>query len=474
MGERFGMAESKETNTRPPPLLLSVLVFCCSLCQIISAQKIITTLPGFDGPLPFSLETGYLEVDEEKGVEFFYYFIESESNPEEDPLMLWLTGGPGCSSFSGLVFEIGPLSFDLPGYRDGLPSLFYKADSWTQAGNIIFVDSPVGTGFSYSSTAEGCQTSDSQTVHQLQTFLYKWLDKHPKFKSNPLYISGDSYSGKIVPILTLEIAIAQESNNATFNLKGYLVGNPVTSTRYDTDSKVPFAHGTGLISDELYESTKESCAGKYTNPSNVQCASYLNVVDAVTKDIRGAHILEPSCEFHSPRPGYIRIKRDERGHYDEVPLFNSGLPLECRESGYLLATFWANNETVRYMLGIRKGTVAGWHRCNYSLPYAKDIPSSLPYHLKVTNKGYPALIYSGDHDFDIPHVGTQDWIRSLNFSIVDDWRPWYVGGQVAGFTRRYSNNLTFATVKGAGHTAPEYKPKECLEMLQRWLARASL
>ncbi|XP_078150871.1 serine carboxypeptidase-like 2 isoform X2 [Carex rostrata] len=442
------MVESNDTNNRSSLLLLLVLVFFCSPWQTVSALKKVRTLPGFDGPLPFSLETGYLEVDEEKGVEFFYYFIESESNPEEDPLMLWLTGGPGCSGFSGLVFEIGPLSFDLQGYRDGLPSLFYKADTWTKVSNVIFVDSPVGTGFSYSRTGDGYQTSDSQTVHQLATFLYKWLDKHPKFKLNPLYICGDSYGGKIIPILTLEIAIAKESNKAPFNLKGYLAGNPVTGTSYDDNSKVPFAHGTGLISDELYE---------------------------VTKDISTNHILEASCEFHSPRPGYIRTKRGEANYYDEVPLFKSGLPLECKESRYLLSTFWANNETVRYALGIRKGTVAHWHRCNSSdLPYTNDIPSSLPYHLKVTNKGYPALIYSGDHDFYIPHVGTQDWIRSLNFSIVDDWRPWYVGGQVAGFTRMYSNNLTFATVKGGGHTAPEYKPKECLEMLRRWLSGVSL
>ncbi|KAJ4819558.1 Serine carboxypeptidase 1 [Rhynchospora pubera] len=467
------MAESKDTNNMR--LLFSfVLVFCCSPWLLVCAQKRITTLPGFDGLLPFYLETGYLTVDEEKGVEFFYYFIESERNPVEDPLILWLTGGPGCSAFSGLVFEIGPLSFDLQGYRDGLPSLFYKAESWTQVSNVIFVDSPVGTGFSYSRTEEGFQTSDSQTVSHLVTFLHKWLDKHPKFELSSLYIGGDSYSGKIIPVLTLEIATAKEFNNARFNLKGYFAGNPVTDTTSDFGSRVPFAYGKGLISDELYESTKKSCGGKYSNPSNVQCANYLDTVKAVTKDIRLAHILEPSCEFHSPRPGQIGIERDESGRYDEVPLFISGLPLECRESGYLLSTFWANNDTVRYTLGIRKERVADWHRCNFDLPYAYDIPSAVPYHLNVTNKGYPALIYSGDHDLDVPYVGTQEWIRSLNLLILDDWRPWYVGGQVAGFTRRYSNNLTFATVKGAGHTAPEYKPKECLEMLRRWLSGASL
>lgn len=51
----------------------------------------------------------YIGVDEKEDVQFFYYFIESEGNPREDPLMLWLTGGPGCSAISGLTFEIGCL-----------------------------------------------------------------------------------------------------------------------------------------------------------------------------------------------------------------------------------------------------------------------------------------------------------------------------------------------------------------------------
>ncbi|XLU25145.1 putative serine carboxypeptidase-like 52 [Arachis hypogaea] len=64
----------------------------------------------------------------------------------------------------------------------------------------------------------------------------------------------------------------------------------------------------------------------------------------------------------------------------------------------------------------------------------------------------------------VPFLATQAWIRSLNYSIVDDWRPWYTNGQVAGYTRTYSNAMTFATVKGGGHTAPEYKLEECLHM----------
>ncbi|ONK81841.1 uncharacterized protein A4U43_C01F33420 [Asparagus officinalis] len=74
----------------------------------------------------------------------------------------------------------------------------------------------------------------------------------------------------------------------------------------------------------------------------------------------------------------------------------------------------------------------------------------------------------------IPFMGTQAWIRSLNYSILDDWRSWHVDGQVAGYTRKYSHNLTFATVKNAGHTAPEYQPKNCLIMFDNWISYGSL
>lgn len=137
--------------------------------------------------------------------------------------------------------------------------------------------------------------------------------------------------------------------------------------------------------------------------------------------------------------------------------------------GYYLAYFWMNDNLTRNSLGVKEGTTSEWIRCIKGLPYTFDMPSSIPYHLNLTTRGYRVLVYSGDHDLEVPLLGTQAWIRSLNFPIVDDWRAWHLDGQAAGFTIAYANNLTFATIKGGGHTAPEYQPEECFAMAQRWL-----
>ncbi|XP_072991775.1 serine carboxypeptidase-like 2 [Typha latifolia] len=468
------MAAVKEkTKLSMISLLLNLLL--CSLRQRpVSALNTIATLPGFEGPLPFYLETGYVEIDEEKGVELFYYFIKSERSPEEDPLMVWITGGPGCSAFSGLVFEIGPLKFDVAGYTEGLPTLIYNPSSWTQASNIIFLDSPVGTGFSYAKVEDGYKTSDTKSGRQILKFITKWLVDHPEFRSNPLYIGGDSYSGITVPVATVEIANSiQARDELHLNLKGYLIGNPSTDFYgFDGNSRIPFMHGMGLISDELYESAKKTCGGDYVTPRNAPCSNDIQAIYQCVSGINVVHILEPICGYASPKPYEIHASKRNLidDHIAQFPLLELGLPVECRDSGYRLSYLWADDDSVRKTLGIHQGTVPSWKRCSTLQYFTNDVQKSIIYHLNLTSRGYRALVYSGDHDMNVPFVGTQNWIRSLHLSIIDDWRSWWVNGQVAGFTRSYSNDLTFATVKGAGHTAPEYKPKECLAMVDRWLS----
>lgn len=144
----------------------------------------------------------------------------------------------------------------------------------------------------------------------------------------------------------------------------------------------------------------------------------------------------------------------------------------------MLVDYWANTKVVQEAMHVRQGTIKEWVGCNESLAgYTEDIVSTVPYHRNLTETSLRSLVYSGDYDAVIPHIGTREWIQSLNMTMEDIWQPWLVDGQVAGYFERYSNGdfrMTFATVKGAGHVAPDYKHKECFKMVDRWFAQYPL
>ncbi|XP_073148743.1 serine carboxypeptidase-like 13 isoform X1 [Henckelia pumila] len=437
-----------------------------------AAANIINTLPGYPDTLPFHLETGYIGVGEDEQVQLFYYFVESERDPDKDPIVLWLTGGPGCSGFSGLVYEIGPLRFDIQSFDGSLPPLILNPYSWTKVANIIFIDSPVGTGFSYATTSEGFNSSDTKSTLDNYTFLKKWLSNHPRFVKNRLYIGGDSYGGKTVTLLALEIANGNEGGlEQRMNLKGYFIGNPWADKELDSNERIPYANRMGLISDEYFELAKSSCNGNYIDedPSNAQCRYALELCDECTKNIKRSHILDPNCNLFSPK--HDRILEDDP---DDFLFMFKEEEQWCRNNNYVESVVWANDQTVQEALYIRNGTIREWKRCNRSLPgYEHDVDSVIRYHQILNQKGFGSLVYSGDHDMLVPYIATLKWIHSLNLTVKDKWRPWTVDGQVAGYTEKHKGEeayITFVTVKGAGHTAPEYMPKQCLAMIKRWLS----
>ncbi|CAN1274556.1 Serine carboxypeptidase-like 2 [Linum perenne] len=396
-----------------------------------STATVIKYLPGFEGPLPFYLETGYVGVGVAEEVQLFYYFVKSESNPEEDPLLLWITGGPGCSALSGLTLE---------------------------------------NGFSYTRNDSVLQSTDLMQVSQAEEFLRRWLSKHKEFLRNPLYIAGDSYSGITIPAIVQRLSIENETGTEPMlNLKGYILGNPTTDYAIHLNAQIPAAHGMALISDELYRELQKSCRGEYTrvDSTNFECKKNLQAFYQCLSGINVWAILAPNC-LAADKTRRRMLLQKKHYYYDSQLSLPTDLH-SCESRRSLFCGYWANDVTVRKALHIREGTIGKWIRCNLGLDNKHDITSSFPYHLHLSAKGYRSLIYNGDHDLMVPFMGTQAWIRALNYSIVEDWRSWHVGGQVAGYTRTYSNGMTYATVKGGAHVALEDKPVECFAMFERWI-----
>ncbi|XP_031283723.1 serine carboxypeptidase-like 13 [Pistacia vera] len=434
---------------------------------------IVKTLPGFDGELPFKLETGYVRVGTS---EMFYYFIESEGNPREDPLLLWYSGGPGCSALNGLIYEIGPLAFNITEYEGGIPSLMYYPYSWTKTASILFVDAPVGTGFSFPLTPEGFATSDTLAAKEIYQFLRKWLMEHPQYLKLQLFVGADSYSGISATLVVQHVLDGNlDTNLMQLNLKGYILGCPEIDGKITANAKIVFTHRIGLISDELYNATKVTCGGDYfdTTSENPACYENLQLINKCTKDLYKNNILEPKCTWASPESADEPARRLLEENAEGFILSPPRIPeFWCRNFNYALSYIWANDQSVRAALNIREGTVHDWKRCNKSLNYGKDVKSVLDYHRNFTNKGLQALVYNGDHDLIIPNLATQGWIGKLNLTIVNDWRPWLVDGQIAGYTIKYSENgyrLTYATVKGGGHTPQESKRRQCYNMFERFI-----
>lgn len=128
--------------------------------------------------------TGYLSTDNDKKHFFFAYF-ESRSNPREDPLVMWLNGGPGCSSMTGLFMELGPCRVS-----DSGNSTVKNEYSWTEAANVFFLDQPIGVGFSW---AEGAKANGTFAASEdIYAFISIWYKYFPESQQLPFSIAGES------------------------------------------------------------------------------------------------------------------------------------------------------------------------------------------------------------------------------------------------------------------------------------------
>ncbi|XP_023549196.1 serine carboxypeptidase-like 20 [Cucurbita pepo subsp. pepo] len=497
---KFGAPDSTamaktRSSSRPPFLSAVSIIFFYFF--LLANSKLISELPGFSGSFPSKHYSGYVEIDEKHGRNLFYYFVESERNPSEDPVVLWLNGGPGCSSFDGFVYEHGPFNFEAANTSDGLPKLHLNPYSWSKVSNIIYLDSPAGVGLSYSKDESDYNTGDVKTALDSHRFLLQWFKLFPQFLPNHFYIAGESYAGVYVPTLATEVVKGLETGvKPILNFKGYLVGNGVADDVFDGNALVPFAHGMGLISDELFQEVENTCKGNYYEPTDMACEDKLSRVDELVDGLNVYNILEP-C-YHAPEkirtknielPSSFRLLGEtERPLAVRKRMFGRAWPLRAPVRAGIVpswsqllgdtevpctndevATAWLNNEAVRKAIHADKSLAGNWELCTDKLNFDHDAGSMIPFHKNLTLKGYRALIFSGDHDMCVPFTGSEAWVRSLGYKVIDEWRPWTSNEQVVGYLRSYENNLIFLTIKGSGHTVPEYKPREALDFYSRFL-----
>ena len=233
-------------------------------------------------PLPTAWYSGYLDVTATK--KLFYIFIESQDKPDTDPVILWLNGGPGCSSLFGLLEENGPFIID-----DGETVVKPNPYPWNVRANTLYIDNPFGAGFSYTNNTDDLTHSDMEVSNDLFTAVHDFFRAFPERRNNAFWISGESYAGIFGPYLAWQIHqwnLEQKMHNwnDTINLKGFAMGNGYTAP-YINQLNYDLYMYLNVISYDLWKSFKKAgCIWNYVledippvkNPP--ECDAYFAVI----------------------------------------------------------------------------------------------------------------------------------------------------------------------------------------------------
>lgn len=390
--------------------------------------------------------TGYINVTS-KGSNFFYQLVSAKNADITDntiPLIVWLQGGPGCSSLFGLYTEIGPFKVQGNGNSTNLVINEY---TYALDNHMLFVEQPIGVGFSNILNGEAPNNTNDAAIN-FEQFMISFFQVYPELATADWYIAGESYAGHYIPSFAARITQNLKTNKLN-PLSGVMIGDGLTDAERQTSGYDIYAYCIGLISNkrkQLYRNMEnkilqEIMNGVYTNASND--------IDFVTGDLVNI-------------AGNVNIYNYRQ--YQQA----SGSSNE----DYLTA--WLNNTDIKAGLGVYP-TTSSWISCNETMysTFGDDISRSFKQNVSYLLDNMRVLLYNGQNDILINTPSSEKWIYSLNWSKTAEFLKtpkanWVVNQTVVG-TVKQLNPLTFVFVKKAGHMVPTDQPANALNMVRKWI-----
>lgn len=395
---------------------------------------------------------GYYSIDGTVDGHLSYMYFENRFKDPDAPLLFWTNGGPGCSSYFGLFLENGP--YDI---QEDL-TLCWKEHGWDVGHNVLFVEQPIGVGFSYSTDFEDKVLTEERVSHDMLEFFYAFMEEHPELAEKDLYISGESFGGHYLPAIAKAIVIANvHQSGPQLNLRGVFMIDPWTSPSSIYYSYPEYAYDEGLISRD----TRDRMFSAWGD-----CDNALRLCDMNIRFIRSfacnaayaycqSRLFTPVLFLH-PFLNYYDIRRRD--------CFVPG----CYDIS-LLKDFM-NDDSVKAALGVKKEI--NWENCDQSIrrdlgwDVATDSKSIVA---SILNHGVNVSIVVGDRDFICNYKGNERWTERMVWDKADQWartekETLEVAGNNAGYVRQVTP-LSFVKVANAGHMVPMDQPVIGLELI---------
>ncbi|KAJ3313039.1 hypothetical protein HDV04_002327 [Boothiomyces sp. JEL0838] len=410
--------------------------------------------------------SGYVDISDDR--HYYFWFFASRNKPETDPVVLWLNGGPGCSSFTGLLMELGPCRV-----KKGGKDTFMHPQSWNSNANLIFLDQPVGVGFSYSDTHVDSTTEEIalDVLAFLQTFFYAFKE----YSTLDFHITGESYAGHYIPAIAKaiydsnkKIANAKGSiNDGYINLKSLAIGNGITDpivqygkyADFGEDKKYGPIFSKKIIKKmrKAFPFCRQLIDACYHFQSNYTCVP---ATDYCNKHIT-SYFEKTGLNDYDIRlpPGDTTF--DDMGHDLNVWL---NTPSIQSELGVNIKNRIGCSDKVGHMFDLQGDEMHN---------LAKDIPTLL-------EDGIRVLIYAGDADWICNWIGNKAWTLELEWQGKQEFNDakdisWVsdVTGKKAGEYRRYGN-FAFLRVYKSSHFVPLDQPDHSLEFINKWLSNKDI
>ncbi len=407
-------------------ILPALLLFCLS----VRAVDLFSVLKDQDW------ESGYIGVGL-PGDNLFYFLVRAISQNESAPLIIWLNGGPGCSSMFGMLGEHGPMVIDRR-------TLEFKANpySWNQLGDVLYLDQPVGVGFSTAHSFSTMCTEETCVGRGFMRFFTTFLEKHPEYIGRELYLAGESYAGHYIPTIG-RLLIAQGNHGMRF--KGVAIGNP--------DVRMPLQLQTSpffLFENSVF-SLIEYLLGK-TLTLACLLAEHLELPPVLVTTV--CYIPFGLFWVRIPNPYDIR----ETSGYDTM---EDTVEIMLRKP------------EVQSLLGVN---VSDYKLCDtrVELMFVPDLTVSSSRDLElILESGVDVMLYFGNKDNVCSWRGGEELVESLNWNgssafVGTQAEFWMTNGTVSGTFRKY-RNLNLVVLFEAGHMVPLNQPLAALTMVQRFI-----
>lgn len=423
------------------PLILTPFI---EAGKIEEAQNL--SFAKFNGFKDIQSYSGYFTVNKEHNSNLFFWFFPAMVNPDNAPVLLWLQGGPGASSLLGLFTENGPFK---PMNKHGLKLRQY---SWTRNHNVIYIDNPVGSGYSF--TNGGYVKSEQEVGQQLYTALLQFFQLFPKLQNNEFYVSGESYAGKYVPAVAYTIHRSNPSAAQKINLAGLTIGNGLCDPEHQLKYS-DYLYQLGLIDLNSKVKVQEMEAQGVKYIQNKQWPEAFKVFD---------DLLNGDLNNHT---SYFKNVTGFENYFNYLSASGDNLTIDNMNK-------YIQRSDVRAAIHVGNVSFSGESQ-TVEENLMEDVMQPITNWLSELLANYRVLIYNGQLDIIVAYPLTVNYLQQLQFAGMEDYKTaprhiWRVGDDVAGYAK-HAGNLTEVLVRNAGHMVPTDQPLWAFDLITRFTYR---